>query len=121
MAYVQPAAYGPPPQPMLVANVGMKDVGITYLLAILLGGFSAHRFYLGRIGSAIAQMLLWQIGLWTIWIIVGWLLVIPAAIWIIVDLFLIPAMVRESNHRRLAEHQHQYGMHAPGHPGAYGS
>ena len=87
---------------MLVANVGMKDVGITYLLAILLGGFSAHRFYLGRIGSAIAQMLLWQIGLWTIWIIVGWLLVIPAAIWIIVDLFLIPAMVRESNHRRLA-------------------
>ena len=58
-----------------------KDVGITYLLWFFLGAFSAHRFYLGRTGSAIAQMLT-----------LGGL-----GVWLLADAFLIPKMVREYN------------------------
>ena len=58
-----------------------KDVGIAYLLWFFLGLFSGHRFYLGRAGSAVAQILT-----------LGGL-----GIWLLADLFLIPKMVREYN------------------------
>lgn len=74
-----------------------KDVGVSYLLAILLGGFAAHRFYLGRIGSAFAFLGLWWVGWITTGLIIGIFMVLAAAIWWIVDLFLIPDMVRTEN------------------------
>lgn len=77
-----------------------KDVGIAYLLAILLGGFAAHRFYVGRIGSAIAFICLWWIGWLTTGAIVGIFMVLAAGIWWIIDLFLLAGMVREANGRR---------------------
>ena len=35
-----------------------KSTGAAYLLWFFLGGFGAHRFYLGQNGTAIAQLLL---------------------------------------------------------------
>lgn len=58
-----------------------KDVGIAYMLWFFLGAFSGHRFYLGRTGSAWAQMLT-----------LGGL-----GVWLLADAFLIPRMVREYN------------------------
>lgn len=83
------------------ANVvqGRKDVGIAYLFAVLLGGFAAHHFYLGRIGSAVGFLALWWIGWATAAIYIGIVLLIAAAIWFIVDLFLIPGYVRDCNAR----------------------
>lgn len=61
-----------------VANEA-PSTGATYLLWLFLGFFSAHRFYLGRPGSAIAQLLL-------NFIVIGWL-------WTLIDAFLIPGMI----------------------------
>ncbi len=57
------------------------SVAAAYLLWFFLGILSAHRFYLGRPGSAILQILLF-------FVLVGFL-------WLLVDLFLIPGMVRD--------------------------
>jgi TM2 domain-containing membrane protein YozV len=57
------------------------SIAVAYLLLIFLWFFSAHRFYLGRPGSAVLQILLY-------FILVGF-------VWLFVDLFLIPGMIRE--------------------------
>lgn len=64
-----------------------KDKLIAYLLWWFLGLFGAHRFYLGRTGSAVGMLIL------TITLI-G---MIATFIWWIVDAFLIPGMVTEYN------------------------
>jgi TM2 domain-containing membrane protein YozV len=61
------------------------STGTAYLLAIFLGLFGAHRFYLGRKGSAITMLILTCT-------ILG---IVITLIWHFVDLFLIPGMIRE--------------------------
>lgn len=90
-------AWGPyAPQSSFAA----KEVGIAYLFLIFLGGFSAHRFYLRRTGSAVAQLILWLGGWMLTPLVIGIPLVMVAGIWLIVDLFLLPSMVRVANYRR---------------------
>ena len=62
-----------------VTNDGPSVVA-AYLLWFFLGFFAAHRFYLGRIGSAIFQLVL--------------NVMVVGLIWLFIDLFLIPGMVR---------------------------
>lgn len=64
-----------------------KNLGIAYLFWFFLGGFGAHRFYLGKKGSAIAQLILTLT-------VVG---IVVSGIWVLVDAFLIPGIVREIN------------------------
>lgn len=59
--------------------------GVAYLLCLFLGPLGAHRFYLGRKGSAIAMLILSIT-------IVGLLISGP---WAFIDLFLIPSIIRE--------------------------
>lgn len=76
----------------LLYEANRKSNGVSYLLWFFLGGFGAHRFYLGRNGSAIAQLLLGLLGwlpLFMGWVVLG--------IWLLVDAFLIPGMVRDEN------------------------
>ncbi|MEO3386044.1 TM2 domain-containing protein [Mesorhizobium sp. CAU 1741] len=61
-----------------VANE-QKSAAVAYALWFFLGLFSAHRFYLGRPGTAILQIL-------SYFILVGF-------VWFIIDAFLIPSMV----------------------------
>lgn len=64
---------------------------LAYVLWIFLGLLSAHRFYLGRPKSAIIQILL--------------CLIAVGLIWVLIDAFLIPGMVREKQNeirRRIA-------------------
>ena len=59
----------------------MKSKGVAYLLWFFLGIFSAHRFYLGKIGSGILYLFTGQLfGL-------GWL----------IDLFILGGMVDKYN------------------------
>lgn len=60
-----------------------KSSGTAWLLLIFGGGLGAHRFYLGRTGTAIA-MLLTAGGL---------------GVWTLVDLFLMGGMINETNER----------------------
>ena len=74
-----------------VTNDG-NNVVVAYLLWFFLCPFSGHRFYLGRPGTAILQIL-------TYFILIGF-------IWWLVDFFLIPGMIRDSNdglRRRLGD------------------
>jgi TM2 domain-containing membrane protein YozV len=61
------------------------SAGVAYLLAIFLGVLGAHRFYLGRTGSGVAMLL---ISLTFFGLLITY-------IWVLVDLFLIPGMIRE--------------------------
>ncbi len=70
-----------------------KSTAVAYLLWIFLGGLGAHRFYLGRTGSAIAMIGLLVVGLVTAGAIVGGLLIAALGVWLLVDLFLIPGMI----------------------------
>lgn len=86
-----------------VANEA-KSAGVAYLLLVFLGGFGAHRFYLGAIGTAVAMLLLFVLGWVTTFFLIGWFLLAAWAIWWFVDLFLIPGMVsadKESIRARL--------------------
>lgn len=56
------------------------STGAAYVLLIFLWWISAHRFYLGRPGSAVLQIV-------SYFILIGF-------IWVLVDLFLIPGMIR---------------------------
>ncbi|HWL71987.1 MAG TPA: TM2 domain-containing protein [Geminicoccus sp.] len=78
---------------MRVANDG-PSVAVAYLLWFFLGIFAAHRFYLGRPGTAILQIL-------SMFVLVG-------LVWLVVDLFLIPGMVRDKQE----ELRRSLGMHA---------
>jgi hypothetical protein len=62
-----------------------QDIGICYILLVLLGLFGGHRFYLNRKGTAIAQLIL------TLTIYGA----VVTFVWMIVDAFLIPRMFRE--------------------------
>lgn len=59
----------------------MKSKGVAYLLWFFLGGLSAHRFYLGKIGSGILYLLTLQL------FGIGW----------IIDLFILGGMVDKYN------------------------
>jgi TM2 domain-containing membrane protein YozV len=78
---------------MRVANDG-PSVAVAYLLWFFLGIFAAHRFYLGRPGTAILQIL-------SMFVLVG-------LVWLVVDLFLIPGMVRDKQE----ELRRSLGMYA---------
>jgi TM2 domain-containing membrane protein YozV len=78
-----------------VANDG-KSIVVAYVLLVLLGGFGAHRFYLGRLRTAIAMLALNLLGWLLIAPGVGVMLLLPLVLWMIVDLFLVPGMVAAS-------------------------
>ncbi|HEY3242135.1 MAG TPA: NINE protein [Phycisphaerae bacterium] len=59
----------------------MKSIGVAYVLWFFLGVLGIHRFYLNRVGTGV------------LWLLTGGLLGIG---WL-VDLFLIPGMVRQAN------------------------
>lgn len=70
-----PTAYPPFTPP------GLKDVGVAYILLIFLGAVGGHRFYLGKIGTAI------------LWLLTGGLL----GIGVLVDIFTMNSQVRAAN------------------------
>ena len=61
------------------------STGAAYVLCLFLGAFGIHRFYLGRTGSAIAMLIL---GITVLGLLI-------TGVWAIIDLFLIPSIVRE--------------------------
>lgn len=63
-----------------VANES-KSTGAAYLLWFFLWWVSAHRFYLGRPGTAILQIL-------SYFVLIGF-------VWVLVDAFLIPGMIQK--------------------------
>jgi len=65
----------------------------------LLGGLGGHRFYNGKTTTGAVILLMDLIGAVLSSAGIGFLLLIPAGIWILVDAFLIPGWVRSHNNR----------------------
>jgi len=78
-----------------------KSMGLAYILLIFLGMLGIHRFYLGRIGTGVTQLLLCLVGWTTAWILIGFVPLGILWIWLFVDLFLTAGMVRASNAKLL--------------------
>lgn len=81
----------------------VKTRTAAYWLAILLGGFGAHRFYLRRFGTAwtlliaaVAQAL-YRLDAHPTSIVIANIILAIVWLWIIVDLFRIPGMVDVAN------------------------
>ncbi|MCP1169483.1 TM2 domain-containing protein [Limimaricola litoreus] len=66
---------------------GHKTLSTAMLLAVFLGPFGAHRFYMGQRGTA-TMMLMLAVTL------VG---LVVTALWLLIDLPRLPAMVRRHN------------------------
>lgn len=76
-----------------VANESKSQL-VAYLLAILLWGMGVHRMYLGRWASGIVMLVLSGLGLLTAPILIGWIPLAFVWVWAVLDLFLIPGMIR---------------------------
>jgi hypothetical protein len=101
------AANGPreiPTGPFFVRSE--KSIALAYILWFFLGGFSAHRFYVGATTTACIQLFLNVGGLFLMLggavsndvsgMGIGFLMVATAGIWLIVDIFLIPGLCRRA-------------------------
>ena len=82
----------------MLFEANRKSAGVAYLLLLFLGYFGAHRFYAGNTGSAVAQLIMGILGWLTIWAMgLGLILLVPLGIWLFIDLFLVPGMIRDKN------------------------
>ena len=72
---------------MMMYEANKKSIVVAYLFWFFLGMFGAHRFYFGKTGSAIAQLIL------TITVIGS----VVTFVWIIIDAFMIPDWLRSQN------------------------
>jgi TM2 domain-containing membrane protein YozV len=80
-----------------LANSMRKETGVAYLLWFFLGEFGAHRFYMGKVGSAVAMLLIFLISIPLAFVFVGYFGLFAIFVWWIVDAFLIPGWVRTHN------------------------
>lgn len=85
------------PQPKVsVGEVSQKSRLATALLAFFLGQFGAHRFYLGKIGTAVVMLILGILGYATVWFVIGYVFLIPVWIWALVDfIFAVAGLMKD--------------------------
>jgi TM2 domain-containing membrane protein YozV len=84
-------------QALMAFESSKKSTGVAYLLWFFTGGFGGHRFYLGRTGSAVGQLILNVLGWCTVWFGVGVIFFVALGIWLLIDLFTIPGMIAQHN------------------------
>jgi len=80
------------------ADVSSKSRVATSLFAWFLGSFGAHRFYIGKSGTAVIMLVLGILGWATIWIVgLGLVFLIPVWIWALIDfIFAVSGNMRDS-------------------------
>lgn len=83
-------------------DANKKSAAVAYLLLLFVGLFGAHRFYLGRTGSAIAMLVLAMVSLLLTLVVIGLFGIVALYAWVFVDLFLVPGIVRDFNNKLIA-------------------
>ena len=71
-----------------------RNIALAYVLWFFLGQIGIHRFYTGRIGTGIIQLLLGISGWATAWLLIGYVPLGILWLWLFIDIFLIPGMCR---------------------------
>jgi TM2 domain-containing membrane protein YozV len=104
--HYQPAQFAHPmgadAQRMMLYDANKKSATVAYALWFFLGMFGAHRFYLDRSGSGVAQLLITIMSWILMFVVVGFFSLAAVALWVLVDAFMIPDWVREHNNRLIA-------------------
>ena len=90
---------GPAGQPVNVNVVGGKSVVIAYVLWFFLGQLGIHKFYLGQPFQGLFYLVLGAAGWAMAPIVIGWFLLVPLFLLLLLDLFLIPLRVGVLNAR----------------------
>lgn len=83
----------------MLYDANKKSLLVAYLLWWFLGFVGAHRFYLGRTGSAVLMLLLSAVSWVLTFVLVGFLGLALIGLWWLIDALLIPGMVRSDNLR----------------------
>ena len=71
--------------PIAAAGVSPKSRLATSLLAFFLGYFGAHRFYIGKTGTAMVMLVLGIVGIPLCFVLVGIPIVIGVTVWRLID------------------------------------
>jgi len=80
----------------LAGDISPKSRLATTLLAWFLGWVGAHRFYVGKTGTAVVMLILGIVGVATAWIFVGIPILIAVEIWAFIDfIFAITGRMRD--------------------------
>ncbi len=81
-----------------------KSVLVAYLLWIFLGGIGMHNFYIGRIMLGICEIILGLLGFIFIFAAgLGVIFLVPLAVLLFIDLFIIPGGIRKSLNKKRQE------------------
>ena len=83
-------------------DANKKSAAVAYLLLLFVGLFGAHRFYLGRTGSAVTMLILALLSFLLTLVVIGFFGIVVLYIWVFVDLFLVSGIVRDQNNKLIA-------------------
>jgi TM2 domain-containing membrane protein YozV len=81
----------------VTVNSDGKNMVLAYVLWWFLGFFGIHRFYLGRIGTGVTQLVLLIVGLVLSIVVIGYLFLLVLLVWWLLDAYFVYALVKESN------------------------
>jgi TM2 domain-containing membrane protein YozV len=81
----------------IVTPPARKESGLAYLLWLFLGGLGVHKFYLGRTAEGVTLLALTVVGWATAVFLIGFVALAIVFVWLVVDLFTIPAQTRAAN------------------------
>lgn len=79
------------------AGADAKSLLVAYALLLLFGGLGAHRYYLGERGTATALLLVTVLSVVLMKVAIGFFTILIAVVWVLADVFRLPAMLRHCN------------------------
>jgi TM2 domain-containing membrane protein YozV len=83
-------------------NLSTKSSAAAGLLQLFFGWFGLGRFYIGSIGIAVTQLVLGLIGIALMFVLLGWIILVPLSIWTFIDaIILFTGNVKDGEGRKL--------------------